>query len=312
MNFLENVPLNKVGMAARNPNLVGREFNRYYHYLETGRAGYNIRGIDIVEESWDNMILLDACRFDMFEDLVADELPGTLEQRTSRGSATVEYLYGNFHGRSLDDTVYATANPQLHYNSDNLKAEFHAIENIWLSEGWDHDSGTVLPETVTRVAKETAERYPDKRLIVHYLQPHFPFLTRELGPGEGKFNEENRHIWINMITGRIDVRPDEVVEAYYENLELLVPHLEELLDSLVGRTVITSDHGNALGERARPIPVKLWGHPRRIYVPELVEVPWQVVEDGEREITMSGRSVQSRESVDESTLTERLEDLGYK
>lgn len=44
-----------------------------------------------------------------------------------------------------------------------------------------------------------------------------------------------------------------------------------------GTTVVTSDHGNHLGEFATPFPIRLYGHPEGIRTPELIRVPWLVV-----------------------------------
>ena len=47
-----------------------------------------------------------------------------------------------------------------------------------------------------------------------------------------------------------------------------------LIESLDGKTVVTSDHGNLFGRRLWPIPLQKYGHPPGLRFPELIEVPW--------------------------------------
>lgn len=121
---------------------------------------------------WDNCMILDGCRYDDFADRV--HLPGTLEQRQSLASSTPEFLRANLDGRDLRDTVYVTANPTLRQIGE-INTTFHAVVDVWNTD-WDSDLCTVPPAPVTDRAIDAAKRYPNKRLIVHYLQPHYPFI----------------------------------------------------------------------------------------------------------------------------------------
>jgi hypothetical protein len=92
----------------------------------------------------------------------------------------------------------------------------------------------------------------------------------------------------------------------------VLPYIEDLLSELGGKTVVTSDHGNLLGERTSPIPVRDWGHPLSLYAEELVSVPWVTFGNGERrEIVAEILEKESSQTTDE-VVTERLEQLGYK
>ena len=44
-------------------------------------------GTHIMDEDWDNLIILDACRYDLFEEV--NTIDGTLESRISLGSASI-------------------------------------------------------------------------------------------------------------------------------------------------------------------------------------------------------------------------------
>ena len=132
--------------------------------------------INILEEDWDNLITLDACRFDSFEE--HNTLTGSLERIYSTASHTAEFVDQNIT-RSFSDTVYISASPQLAGTEDR----FYHLEHLW-EDHWDDELNTVPPWAVTEQAREISESNPDKRLIVHYMQPHYPFIGekgREIG-----------------------------------------------------------------------------------------------------------------------------------
>ena len=305
--------------AARNPLLFARGVNRVYHQY-IGSRSENPSGVSVFDEDWDTLILLDACRYDMFEE--RNTLDGSLSSRKSKGSATVEWLSANFDGRDLGDTVYVTANPQLERNRHNWDINLHEIINVWLDEGWDDQTGTVRAETMTEAALDASEKFPHKRLVVHYMQPHYPFVPSDTtadkehlqqidGDGSGP-SEEN--VWNQMFNGDLDLSRDELWSIYVENLEYVLEHVAELLEGLSGRTVITSDHGNYVGERSSPIPIREYGHPRGLYDEPVVRVPWLVHESGNRRVINSGNAKPESEtrSIEETVVEDRLQDLGYK
>lgn len=303
--------------AARNPKLFIRHANRLYH-RRLNRWQYNPEGIDVFTEDWDNLVILDACRYDMFERYA--ELPGRLEHRHTQGTSTTEFLKANFGGRDLHDTVYVTANPQLYHNRNEIDTKLYRTIDIWREEGWNEEHGTVLPETVTEYAQRAARAHPNKRLVVHYIQPHYPFIESETefdkrhlaapdADGQGAGKGEN--VWGQLMTGALDANPADIWRPYVANLKRALPHVEELIRELGGRTVVTADHGNMVGERSFPIPIREWGHPRGIYTEQLARVPWLVHDNGPRRDVVAERPESTTEGVDEETVTNRLKHLGY-
>lgn len=302
--------LSEIRRAVSNPVRIGLECNRLYH-RRGNRRPYNLSGVDVFREEWDTLIILDACRYDLFAR--RSTLPGTVETRRSRGSSTVEFLRGNVAGRDLRDTVYVTANPQLYRYRDELDARFHDVIHVWMEAGWDEEHGTVLPETTTAYAREAAARYENKRLLVHYLQPHYPFIDADMGFDRGHIDKtaDEDVFWLRLMDGRLDVSPTVIWKAYARNLDRALPHVESLMMDLDGRTVVSSDHGNMIDERAFPLPMRVWGHPKGIYVDSLVTVPWLVFDDGHRKEIVAEESVTPRRAVADEVVTERLEELGY-
>jgi hypothetical protein len=293
------------------PRLVGRELNRLYH-RRGYRRSYNTAGVDAMAEDWDVLALLDACRLDLFR--AEHDLPGRLRARVSRGSHTSEFVRGNFHGRSFPDAVYVTASPILGRGlGEKYETSFHDRVDVWAEDGWDPDHGTVLPETTTDYALRAAERYPNKRLVVHYMQPHYPFVGDQLLPETVVPDPAtlDRDVWTELTTGEDAPPPERVREAYRSNLRRALPAVRDLLAGVTGRVVVTADHGNMLGERASPVPVREWGHPPGVYTPELVRVPWLVHDAGPRPTIRAGDRAGETDAVDDAVVTDRLRHLGY-
>lgn len=301
--------LRQARLALSRPKLVLREVNKWYYTHRDGR--YNERGIDVFAEDWDTLVILDAFRYDVFEETYREHgLPGRLESRISRGAATREFLRANVDGRELHDTVYVTASPHF-YKQDEISAEFHDVVHVWKEEGVD-EARSQPPDVMTEYALRAAEEYPDKRLLLHYVQPHCPFLGET-----GRRNFEDIR-WVNHVgfgdTKGEDVSHESVWRAYRENVDIVLPYAKELLETLDGKTVVTADHGQMLGERQRPIPLKDYGHPEGIYVDTLVKVPWLVHERGSRRDVLAEPPVETdtedREEV-ERLAEDTLRSLGY-
>ncbi|ESP90012.1 hypothetical protein [Candidatus Halobonum tyrrellensis] len=300
----------RLRLGLSNPNLLARKLSQTYNRLRS-QGGYNPNGIDFLEQDWDNLLILDACRYDLFEEL--NDIPGDLRRVESRGSATPEFLRGNFDGKQLLDTVYVTTNPMLYRHRDALDVEFHAVVDLWRGETWDDEHETVLPEVVTAEAKRVADDYPDKRLVVHYMQPHYPFIEAETTFDKGHIGDDSPDgltTWMQVLTGEIDIDEETLWNAYADNLRRALPHVKELTEYLTGKTVVTSDHGNMFGERASPLPIREWGHPPGIWTDELVEVPWLELTNGDRRAVVS-EPPDELSSEDDESVQDRLESLGY-
>lgn len=307
------IPLLRKG--ARKPELVARELNlRYYRIIND--SGFNDAGVDYFDRDWDNLVLLDACRYDMFAEI--SELLGELSQVQSPGSCTIEFLRGSIAGRELHDTVYVTGNPVYYRNRAQIDAEFHHVVNVWQEEGWDEEHGTVLPKTMEKYAREAAAEFPNKRLLIHYIQPHYPFIgsgtlfdKNQLHVDPESRSEEQVRFWFQIFTGELDVSAEEIWDAYNLNLEHALKSVERLLPDLPGRTVVSSDHGNMIGERSFPLPITEWGHPCGLYCSQLTSVPWLVAREGERKEIASDPPTKTEGSIDSTTVTNRLNELGY-
>jgi membrane-anchored protein YejM (alkaline phosphatase superfamily) len=142
-------------------------------------------------------------------------------------------------------------------------------------------------------------------MIVHYMQPHFPSIpnpTLTEGKETESFGSQDQEdIWWKL--RKDDINHQTVLDAYRENLEYVLDDIQLLLNNVDrDEVVITSDHGNAFGERY------LFGHPPHMPVDCLREVPWV-----ETDATDSGEYTPSTEPSDDDQIAieDQLSALGY-
>ncbi|WP_414836708.1 hypothetical protein [Candidatus Nanohalococcus occultus] len=220
----------------------------------------------INEKQWHNLIILDACRHDIYE-----EVNGKTPKRVTVGSHSREFIEKTFSDGDFSDTIYISANP--HFSEDEFKKfTGRDVEEVFFdvyhtySTDWDDQNRTVMPEDVARDAKTAQKLFPEKKKVIHFMQPHHPFI---------EFNyseyEEDGSIWDIAQKGLLS--RDKIWNAYRENLEYVMPHVRELAQELEGRTVVTADHGNLAGENG------LYHHPYGAKSKGLREVPWDVISE---------------------------------
>ncbi|RKX44969.1 MAG: hypothetical protein DRP27_05340 [Thermotogae bacterium] len=237
--------------------------------------------VDLSKERWDHLIILDACRYDYFKEL--NTIEGKLEKRISCDSDTLNWMIKTWGlGKRFDDIVYISANPIIsRYMCKKVLGyiPFHKIVEVW-DFGWDEKFKTVPPHHVTQSAILHRKLHRNKRLVIHYIQPHHPYLTKPsidqvgwkrvyseikgLQAPEGKTAYELASMGL--------ITREELVSAYRENLKIVLDEVKKLIDRLEGLIVITADHGEALGEN------NVYGHPAGLDLPCLVEIPYLRVE----------------------------------
>lgn len=294
--------LEDVKKGIRNPVSIGREIRRQYE-----KRLNSLYGIDYLEEDWDNLILLDGCRYDLFE--YVSTIDGDLSCQKSNSSSSDEYFEKNFDGGEFGDIVYFSANPHI----DNIDAHFYDIVRLWETD-WDEETGTVLPSDAVDRVLEREEEYRDKRIVLHLMQPHRPFLGEHAKnidqTGLSREGVQRQHgedpeipFWWHRLQ-RGELTREEIWPAYKETLEVTLPYVEKLLDELPGKSVVSADHGNAFGEN------NLYGHPSYRHHPSINDVPWLEVNKPRKEIVEEKPTAKAkREHFDQAT--DRLEALGY-
>jgi hypothetical protein len=232
-------------------------------------------GTNVFEREWDVLVVLDACRADLLRAVVADGDPvGNVGSMRSVGSSSSEWLENTFDGHpETARTVMVTGNT---WTDRYVDADaFAALDAVW-KYAWDDDLGTVPASAVTDRAVAATRRRTPERLVVHYMQPHHPFVANPIAGDEGmartSVHSDTVSPWVLLRRGEITT--ERVWDAYEATLRHVLPEVETLVENVDGRVAITADHGNLFGEWG------LYGHPMHAPVPALLEVPWAVTTGG--------------------------------
>jgi len=164
-----------------------------------------------MRKCWDFLIILDACRYDYFEKIFRNYIYyGNLYKAISPATWTFEWAKKVFP-RTYNDVIYISANPYIR-NSPAItnkqvknifiddqpfvsEKHFFKVIDVWRS-GWDETIGTVHPKTVNRAVLDVINNYPDKRVIVHYMQPHYPYFSL----GGRKFKPRKLYSFIELVS----------------------------------------------------------------------------------------------------------------
>ncbi|MDR5674234.1 hypothetical protein RH858_13980 [Halalkaliarchaeum sp. AArc-GB] len=280
-------------------------------------------GTNVFEREWDLLIVLDACRVDAMRE-VADEYEfiENVDSIWSVGSNSHEWLAQTFSKKWSDEiskTAYITANfhskflfRENCYPPERLNVPFYwtnwdvvepdsvqDIVDVW--EGYrDDDLEVTPPDIVTDHAIDRGRTRGGSKIIVHYMQPHGPYIANAVKEGTTP-TEIERGAWRSLREGQVE--KEELWEYYLENLRLVLDQVDILLENFdAERVAITSDHGEAFGEFGA------YGHPEGFPHPVVKRVPWIETTAEDQETRTPKISSKSREDVE---IRDRLDALGY-
>lgn len=258
----------------------------------------------IYRRGYDVLIVLDACRFDVFSQVVHKYLDGRLIPVKSPASVTIDWLQRVWKHKRWRDLVYVSASPMINkrgfIKGFDARKHFMYIEEVW-DWGWNRELSTVPPNMVNFAVKLTIAKLKmrrlklidDYRMVIHYVQPHAPYIMfrnitriisksdfadnigdialRKFGYLTGKFAID--YVLLSVLKEHIgDVEKINAIlrRAYEENLHWVLRYVARLVTEIPGKIVITADHGELLGEYG------LYFH-MDLPLPQLRVVPWFLV-----------------------------------
>ena len=210
--------------------------------------------IQIHKMDWDVLIILDAMRFDVFK-----EITGEGEPVWSAGSCTDEWLTNTWPHKY--PITYIAGNPFV----SMYKGHFRRVIDAW-KEGWRCIRGcwTVPPEEIIKAYIAWRDAGGKGKVVLHFMQPHLPSIGRIALP---KSSSKQVPGYDPYKIALQEYGPEMVREAYYSNAEFIIKRVFKFIDKIEGKVVITSDHGDLLGEDG------MWGHGK---IPHSIlrTVPW--------------------------------------
>ncbi|MFB6199963.1 MAG: hypothetical protein ABEJ83_03725 [Candidatus Nanohaloarchaea archaeon] len=108
------------------------------------------------------------------------------------------------------------------------------------------------------------------------MQPHAPYIgfdVEHFGFSQGKGDiGAAEAVWSKVKEGELSLR--ELREGYKNNLDTAKEYVEKLNKELEGKTIITADHGDFLGENG------LFGHDFEGSNAKILrKVPWEIREE---------------------------------
>lgn len=226
---------------------------------------------NVMDLDWKMLIVLDSCRYDTFKKI--NDIEGKLRPVYSLGSTSAEWIRKTIV-KKHDNLIYISACP---YVVTHIK-KFGYCEMIdVLKDGFDEELHTVLPEKVNE-AFLNLKYDPKKRYILHYMQPHHPFLGKNgikaTGFTQWKYGTVlGEAVWDLIRNEKISL--ERAKRGYESCLEFVLEYIKELLSSvnIEGKVAITGDHGQVFGEYG------LLGHPEdSLTFDEVIKVPYLEVD----------------------------------
>lgn len=245
------------------------------------------------------------------------------------------YISGNPHINSLTPSEPPNFMDSPPVEKFNAKENFLKIIDVWHWRE-DFEDRISHPQKINEALLEKNKLFPKKRIIAHYIQPHPPLPSpdgnldetspkSELGFFSKVLYSFKRRVrsfagrGLEEVLGEKALKearkkagvvppasPKKFAEAYgvealrqaYEkNLRFALRYVKNLLEDISGRVVITSDHGERLGEDEK------FGHQTTQSDPILREVPW---------FTTRGRKEKSEGASERNRISEKIEELKQK
>jgi len=286
-------------------------------------------GTHVLDRDWDVLVILDTSRVDAMEEVASEfEFVKQVDSIWSLGSSSVDWIAHTFDARyhsTLENTAYICSNPhgetviddrQLRSKHSTAARRFYRwgswnpvrpqglalFERLWQCEPPNDQQGPetthVRPRVVTDRTIDIMRSNEFDRVIVHYMPPHYPWVSNAIREDRDLYEHEQRPDRIP------ETSREQVWNAYLDDLRWVLDDISLLLENIDADTVaISADHGDAFGEWG------IYGHsPGRIHG-KIRRVPWVETTATDHETyTPSTERVEA----EDSRTQEQLEALGYR
>ena len=136
------------------------------------------RLVDPIKCKWDILIMIDGCRYDKFKKYYRNILGVSgLKKAITCAVDTIGWfnlLFKNREDKDMQTIICINSFIILPLVIDPSK--FYMLINVW-KEAYDHNTGIIDPVKFTNIAIKHMHKHPDKRFLIRYEQPHFPFIS---------------------------------------------------------------------------------------------------------------------------------------
>lgn len=333
-----NISAENLKKALKNPEQAIDEtlYELFYRIPLTYINTKTTIGTNVYTRDWDILILLDTCRVDALREVAPEyDFIKEIDSIRSVGGRSPEWIAKTFteeYEKVIQQTAYLSANvfakpildaespdassladksftydllkriPTVSVDKLGMCEYLFEYESVGEEGPLGHEEGGTPPRYVTDRGIDVARSGKFDRLILHYLQPHPPYIARAL--------EENRPLqrherdWWGYIGDTGD--KETIWETYLDELRYVLDEVEVLLENVdANHVAISADHGEAFGEYWE------FGHKTGSIHPKVRNVPWvetTAVDTGSYEPEFEAPSKANRED----DLSEQLQALGYK
>lgn len=296
-------PGSKIKEGLTNPRkAVEYLLNTYNHVVESAVLEVTTRypvGTPVLDREWDLLVVLDTCRVDAMK-AVAEEYSfiSDVDKIWSQAGSSPEWIAHTFdkgYEHELRNTAYLSANPHTETVIEDQRylPEKHGevVERFYRHGDWNPVKSTDIghiehlwryePDTdeieheslhhhtparyVTDRAIDVGRTTDLDRYILHYMQPHYPYVANALAEGRPlePYEERPSRIFTH------EYSKEKVFDAYLDDLRYVLDEIELLVQNFdADKVVITADHGDAFREYG------LYGHDPGSIHPAVRKVPW--------------------------------------
>lgn len=292
-------------------------------------------GENIFQRDWDLCILLDTCRVDGMNVIKNEyQFINNVGSTLSVGARSPEWIaktFSKLYTNEIENTAYLSANAfskQILVDQHPKKAELsestpaykllsriptvdaeklgrfeylYEYEPVGEEGPIGHKEGGTPPRYVTDRGIAVGRKHDYNRVILHYLQPHPPYIANAINE-ERDLRKYETDWWSYL--GETGDR-EAIWNAYLDELRFVLDDVQLLLKNFdAEKVVISADHGESFGEYWE------FGHKTGSLNPNVRKVPWvetSATDEGTYKSQFDAPGNDSQKNV-----SDQLEALGYK